>query len=266
MVSNAPIGVLDSGIGGLTVVKELMAALPQESLIYFGDTARVPYGPRPHEEIQRFTFQILDYLSAFHIKLAVMACNTMTMWVYDAACQRYPFPIVGMDLAAQAAVQATRRGKIGVIATVATIASGKHQAAIKAIAPDVSVYPQACPPFAALIEQGHLQGPDIEAAAQEYLTPLKEAGVDTVVLACTHYPYITPLLRRILGADVTLIDPARETAQRAKSLLAARDLLADGSQRSYRFCFSAAAQRAQQLAQALLPGELPVFETVPLGE
>lgn len=266
MDKNAPIGVLDSGIGGLTVVKELMAALPQESIIYFGDTARVPYGPRPHEEIRKFTFQILDYLSAFNIKLAVMACNTMTMWVYDDACRRYPFPIVGMDLAAQAAVAATRAGKIGVIATVATIDSGKHQAAIKAIAPEMAVYPQACPQFAPLIEQGQLSGPGIEAAAKEYLAPLKQAGVDVVVLACTHYPYITPLLSRVLGPEVVLIDPARETAQRARAVLAESGLLACGARQEYRFCFSAAAERAQKLAQTIMPVTLPAFETVRLGE
>lgn len=266
MENNAPIGVLDSGIGGLTVVRELLTALPRESFVYYGDTARVPYGPRPHAEIQRFTFQILDYLRAQHIKLAVMACNTMTMWVYDAACEHYPFPIVGMDLAAQAAIKATRQGRIGIIATVATIDSGKHQAAIKALAPQLEVYPQACPPFATLIEQGHLQGPEIEAAAVQYLTPLKQAGVDTVVLACTHYPYITPLISRTLGPEVTLIDPARETAARVRALLEDKGLLADGSRQSHKFCFSAAADRAQRLAQAILPAGLPPFATVTLGQ
>ena len=150
--------------------------------------------------------------------------------------------------------------------SVATIDSGKHQAAIKAVAPEMEVYPQACPPWAALIEEGHVQGPEIEAAAEQYLAPLKQAGVDTVVLACTHYPYITPLISRILGPAVTLIDPARETAARARAVLTEKGLLAERTEPAYRFCFSAAAARAQRLAQTLLPGELPAFTTVHLGE
>jgi glutamate racemase len=262
MSSDAAIGVFDSGIGGLTVIKELTWLMPQENFIYFGDTDRAPYGSRPPAQILDFMHQILRFFTDRRVKMAVYACNTMTAVGLESARAYYPFPLVGMNTGARVALQKTRTKNIGVIATQATIASGKHGKTLKAIDPGVTVYPQACPKFVPLIEQGELDGPRLEAAAHEYLAPLCDAGIDALILGCTHYPFISPLIRRVVGPAVELIDPACETAMDARRCLVKQGILAGPGRGSVRLCFSAGLDQAERLAAGIIGDSLPEFEHV----
>lgn len=263
MANNSPIGVFDSGIGGLTVVKEIIKLMPNENIVYFGDTGRTPYGPRPVDQIKEFTNQILDFLSSQGIKMAVMACNTITMWTLEQARSHYPFPIVGMNTGEQLALAATKNKHIGIAATLATINSGKHAARLKAADASASVFPQACPPLCPMVEREVLEGAEADAACRECFLPIKEAGVDTVVLACTHYPFLMSPIKNIMGPTVTIIDPAAQTASDAYETLKSRDLLAPaGQQATRRFCFSADPARAKRLAQRIIDVPLHDFEQV----
>ncbi len=266
MADNAPIGIFDSGIGGLTVVKEVVQLMPGEDIIYFGDTARVPYGPRPPLEITRFMNEILHFLLANKIKIAVVACNTMTTVAMESVKKRYSLDMVGVNFGVQPAIKASRNCNIGVIATQATIASGMHGKAIKAYDPFVSVFPQACPKFVPLIEQGKLEGKEIEEAAWEYLQPLKEAQVDALILGCTHYPIIEPVIKRIMGANTVLVDPAKETAYDAYTLLKGKNKFADRTLGSVRLCFSGEVTQPRRMAEFLLDTSNISYEQVNLND
>ena len=257
MGDNAPIGIFDSGLGGLTVVREVLSLLPGEDIIYFGDTARAPYGSRPPAEILRFMHEILNFFSAQKIKMAITACNTMTALGLEQAKREYPFLMSGVSSGAKAALAASQNRRIGVVATEATVSSGRHAGAIKAENPAVDVFSQACPRYVPLIEQEKLCGPEIEQASREYLTPLRQAGIDTLILGCTHYPFISPLLRNIMGSEVVLIDPARETAAEARTQLAHQDKLATRAQGRVRLCFSADLPRAERFSAQVLAGDGP---------
>jgi len=212
-VNTAPLGVFDSGIGGLTVAHAIFERLPNESVVYFGDTARVPYGPKSPETVRRYSGEILQYLLGRGVKMVVVACNTSTAHALDDLRQRAPVPVIGViEPGATAAVAVTRSGRIGVIGTAGTIASGAYERAIKALRPDATVISQACPLFVPLIEEGWFDHPATELVAREYLEPLLAADVDVLVLGCTHYPLVKPLLSRVLGPTVRLIDSAEETA------------------------------------------------------
>lgn len=261
-IDKAPIGVFDSGIGGLTVVKELVNLMPNEHFIYFGDTARTPYGSRSPAEILEFMHQILRFFSSEQVKLAVVACNTMTSLGLDEARQEYPFHLVGVNTGIRSALSVSRTKNIGVIATQATVASGKHGKACSAIDPAATVFPQACPKLVPLIEQGMLSGEEMEKALVEYLTPLKEANVDSLILGCTHYPLVTPVVSSILGPEVAIIDPAKDTAEDTRNLLVQHGLLAQEGPGSVRFCFSADLDRARRLATQVFTMPLPDFELV----
>jgi glutamate racemase len=261
--NNAPIGVFDSGIGGLTVVKEIIKLMPNENIVYFGDTGRAPYGSRPVEQIIEFSKQILDFLNRQGIKIAVVACNTMTMWALEQACSRYSFPIVGTNSGEQLALAATKNKNIGIAATQATINSGKHAKRIKAADASARVFPQACPPLVPLVEREELTGAAAEAACRECFQPMKDAGVDTVVLGCTHYPFLLETINHILRPNVTIIDPAEQTARDAYETLKSMDLLANAGQQAIRrFCFSADPARAKRLAQRIINVPLPDFQQV----
>ncbi|MEN6567534.1 MAG: glutamate racemase [Veillonellales bacterium] len=266
MKNNAPIGVFDSGIGGLTVVKELIRRMPGENLIYFGDTARVPYGSRPVAEIKQFMDQILRFFAAQQIKLAVVACNTMTTVGLQEAVKRYPFPMVGMNTGVHRALQISRRQHVGVIATEATIAGGKHAAAALAVNPQAQVFSQACPKFVPLIEQGRVKGPEIEAAAREYLLPMKEAGIDALIIGCTHYSYITPLINRIVGSEVALVDPAGETTEDAYGLLEQEEQFSALTQGTVRLCVSGDVLQADRMASLALEPPRPQFKRIRLQD
>ncbi|SDE56421.1 glutamate racemase [Sporomusa acidovorans] len=246
MGDNAPIGIFDSGLGGLTVVREVLSLLPGEDIIYFGDTARTPYGSRPPAEILGFMQEILTFFSAQKVKMAIVACNTMTALGLEQAKTKFPFLLIGVNNGAEAALHVSRNKRIGVIATEATINSGKHAKALKDKDSLVTVYPQACPQFVPLIEQEKLSGPEIEHAAREHLAPLAEGGIDTLILGCTHYPFISPLISDIMGSGVTLVDPARETAAQARTELARHNKLATRSQGTVQLCFSADLKRAER--------------------
>jgi len=265
-VNAAPLGVFDSGIGGLTVARALFERLPRESVIYFGDTARVPYGPKSPETVRRYSAEILAYLLQRGVKAVVVACNTSTAHALDHLQQHSPVPVVGViQPGARAAVAATRSGVIGVIGTAGTVASGAYERAIKALRPDARVHAQACPLFVPLVEEGWFDHPAAELIAREYLTPLKTAGVDVLVLGCTHYPLMKPLLARVMGPRVTLVDSAEETAKVVAAELAARGLLAgEGGSKEHRFVVSDDEPHFRKVGARFLGERIKKVEVVPL--
>ncbi len=256
-----PIGVFDSGVGGLTVLKELLDIMPGEDFVYFGDTARVPYGPRTPEEIRKFTRQILRFLAEQKVKLAVIACNTITFNIIAADVADCPFPVIGMNDSVKAALSVSKAKRVGVIATQATVSSAKHVESGKNIDPEAKVYLQACPEFVPIIERGIFDGPEIEAAVKEYLRPLQDVKIDALILACTHYPLVAPLVGRLMGPTVNIINPARETALDAQRLLVEKDLLNPAKEAGkLRIVFSSVSPETENLAKVFLQRALPQLE------
>jgi glutamate racemase len=222
---DAPIGVMDSGVGGLTVARAINDQLPHESLRYVGDTANGPYGPLPIAEVRRHALGVMDDLVGSGVKMLVIACNTASSACLRDARERYPVPVVEVILpAVRRAMATTRSGRVGVIGTVATVTSGAYEDAFAA-APAVTVTSAACPRFVDFVERGVTSGRQLLGLAESYLTPLTTAGVDTVVLGCTHYPLLTGLLSTVLGPTVALVSSAEETAQDVYRVLARADLL-----------------------------------------
>jgi len=220
MNHDGPIGIFDSGIGGLTVVRAIHTALPDEATIYLGDTARVPYGPKSPATVQRYATEILAWLLAQRVKAVVVACNTATAHALDLLREQAPVPVIGViDPGARAAASATRNGGVGVIGTAGTVASGAYRRALLALRPELRVVEQACPLFVPLVEEGWFGHPATRLVAEEYLAPVRAADIDTLVLGCTHYPLLAPLLAEVLGPGVTLIDSARETALELSAVL-----------------------------------------------
>jgi glutamate racemase len=211
--SDRPIGVFDSGIGGLTVVRELRARLPDESIIYFGDTARVPYGAKSPATVARYSEEAAAFLLSRDVKLIVIACNTATAHAFDRLSTTLPVPVIGViEPGARAAVSASRTGRIGVIGTAGTIRSGAYDLAVRRRLDSARVYAQPCPLFVPLVEEGLCDGEATRIIAREYLEPLREMDVDVLILGCTHYPLLRPLLQDVMGPDVTLVDSAEQTA------------------------------------------------------
>jgi len=222
---SAPIGVFDSGIGGLTVARELMRQLPNESIIYFGDTARVPYGPKSPETVRRYSHEITSFLLGQGVKAVVVACNTATAHALPMLRAELPVPVVGVvEPGARAAVRASTNGEIGVIGTVGTVSSRAYDRAIHQLAPHAHVRARACPLFVPLAEEGWTEGPIARLAAETYLASLARSGIDTLVLGCTHYPLLKPLLRKVVADRAELVDSADVTAAKAAALLEALDL------------------------------------------
>lgn len=240
MSNAAPIGIFDSGLGGLTVAAAVFARLPHESTVYVGDTARVPYGPKSPDTVRRYSLQILHWLLQQGVKAVVVACNTSTAHALAALREASPVPVLGViEPGARAAVAASRGGTIGVIGTAGTIASGAYERAIRALQPGARVIGQPCPLFVPLVEEGWFDHPATELAAREYLGPLAAAGVDTLVLGCTHYPLLKPLLQRVMDPSVRLIDSAEETARSLAEVLRAEGLEAPpGGTGVHRFAVS----------------------------
>ena len=209
-----PIGVFDSGIGGLTVMKEIMKVLPEEDLIYLGDTARLPYGNKSPATIIRYSLEATHFLLDKHIKLLVVACNTASAFSLKTLEERFRIPIVGViQPGARRAAEATRTGRIGVIGTEGTVKSGAYLKAIRQIAPGAQVFSQPCPLFVPIVEEGLSEKGIAQSTADFYLKGLKKYGIDILVLGCTHYPLLKPVIRKTLGSRVTLVDSARETAR-----------------------------------------------------
>ena len=218
---NAPIGVFDSGIGGLTVVAQLRRALPSERILYVGDTARVPYGGKSAETVTRYSREISDLLVEEGAKLIVVACNTASALAVPELAGAYELPMIGvLEPGAAAAVKATRSGKIGVIGTRATVSSGAYSRAIAALNPELSVTETACPLLVPLIEEGLFHDPITDLALRRYLEPMLTSGIDTLVLGCTHYPLLKEAIQRICGDQVTLVDSAENCALAVKAILA----------------------------------------------
>jgi glutamate racemase len=214
----APIGVFDSGIGGLTVVRELLSQMPSEGIVYLGDTARVPYGTRSPETVRRYAREGVRFLFSKGIKFLVVACNTVSSVGLEDLSRDIPAPVLGvLEPGARAAAEMTRNGKVGVIGTSATIGSSSYVRAIKALK-------GACPLFVPLVEEGWLEGEVPELAAERYLGGLRSSGIDTLVLGCTHYPLLKPLISRVMGSGVMLIDSAAETAREVSAQLSSRGL------------------------------------------
>ena len=219
-LTSAPIGVFDSGIGGLTVVSELRRALPQQRILYVGDTARVPYGGKSAETVTRYSREISDLLIAEGAKMIVVACNTASALAVPSIAPNYPVPMVGvLEPGAAAAVKATRSGRIGVIGTRATIASEAYTKAIARLNPELTINAIACPLLVPLIEEGLLDDEITEAVLRRYLTPMLKEGIDTLVLGCTHYPLLKGAIARICGHEVSLVDSAENCALAVKGLL-----------------------------------------------
>lgn len=231
-----PIGVFDSGLGGLTAVRQLIRILPHENIVYFGDTGRVPYGNRSREIIRKYTAQDINFLLSQNVKLIIAACGTASSVALDVG-EALSIPFTGVvKTASRAAAQATRSGRIGVIGTATTIRSGAYERELHQIDPKLAVFSQACPLFVPLVEDG-LVAPEEEITrlvAERYLAPLKEKQVDTLLLGCTHYPLLTPILSRIMGEGVTLIDSGREAALWTRTLLTRHGLLNDSPQPGFR--------------------------------
>jgi len=223
--SDDAIGIFDSGLGGLTVLHALLEALPQEDLVYLGDTGRYPYGTKSAETVTRYSIENVDFLIAKGIKLLVVACNTASSVALDALAVRYPVPVVGViEPGARAAAARTRNGRVGVIGTEATIASGAYTTALRAVKPGLEIYTRPCPLLVALAEEGWVEGPIPQSVVETYLATLQKSGIDTLVLGCTHYPLLKPVIGGVMGERVALVDSAEETARAVAELLAARGL------------------------------------------
>jgi glutamate racemase len=267
MPRSAPVGVFDSGIGGLTVAHEVIRQLPHESVLYFGDTARVPYGPKSPDTVRRYSREIAGFLRDQGVKSIVIACNTATAHALTVLRDEFDMPVIGVvEPGARAAVSVTTGGRIGEIGTVGTIKSGAYERAIRAINSDVFITARACPLFVPLVEEGWTDHEATRLIAREYLAPLVAADIDTLVLGCTHYPLLKPLLREVLGPDVRLIDSAEETAAETARTLAAASLAAPSdADPTYRFVASDDPLQFLQLGQRFLGDTIEGVEIRTLG-
>lgn len=218
---NRPIGVIDSGVGGLTVAKEIMRQLPKEEIIYLGDTLRCPYGPRVKEDVRQFTWEMTYYLlNNHHIKMLVIACNTATAIVLKEIQEKLDIPVIGViQPGARAALKVTKNGHIGVIGTEGTIASGAYYQALKTINSQVYVESLACPKFVPLVESGNFEGKKAHYIVAESLLPFKGKRIDTLILGCTHYPLLKPIIQKYMGKDVSIISSGDETAREVSTIL-----------------------------------------------
>ncbi|NED96194.1 glutamate racemase [Phytoactinopolyspora alkaliphila] len=222
---DAPIGIFDSGVGGLTVARAVLDQLPHEPVLYVGDTARGPYGPRPIAEVRAFALDVMDTLVAEGVKMLVIACNSASSAVLRDARERYDVPVVEViQPAVRRAVAATRNGRVGVIGTSATVSSQAYEDSFAA-APELRITSRACPRFVEFVEAGLTHGPDLERVASEYLEPVRAAGVDTLVLGCTHYPLLAGVISYVMGESVTLVNSADETANDVYRILATRGVM-----------------------------------------
>jgi len=255
-----PIGVFDSGVGGLTVLHECLVTLPHEDFVYLGDHARLPYGPRPLEEVRGFAREIGSFLEARDVKLIVVACNTATSAALPELQEELAVPVIGViSPEAHAAVLATRNRRVGLLATQGTVDSGRYAELVRALDRGVSFYPVACPRLVTLIEGDEPYGEETEAAVREYVAPLKAVGVDTVILGCTHYPLIRPILQRVLGRDVALVFSAEETAREAAETLSRKRIENDAKREgAYRFLTTGDPAAFREMGRRFL--QLPIGE------
>ncbi len=255
MSIQAPIGVFDSGVGGLTVVKEIMRQLPGENMVYFGDTARVPYGSKSKTTILKYSRQIVHFLTQKEVKAIVIACNTASALALDEIKHEINIPLIGVvEPGAKMAAESTKNNNIGIIGTESTIKSGIYSKYLREINPDITVVSRACPLFVPLVEEGLLEDRITDDVIERYLHELKEYGIDSLILGCTHYPLIRNAIGRYMGMDVTLVNPAYETAKSLKTLLKEQGLLnKTGSQAVYEYNVSDGMDKFISFASRVLP-------------
>ncbi len=261
-------GVFDSGVGGLTVLHECLVTLPHEDFLYLGDHARLPYGPRPLDEVRRFAREIGAFLEAQGVKLVVAACNTATSAALPQLQEELAVPVVGVITPeAHAAVQATRNRRIGLLATEATVAAGRYAELVRTLDAGVEVFSVACPRLVPLIESDDPFAAETTEAVREYASPLKEAAVDTVILGCTHYPLVRPIFQRVFGRDVTLVFSAEETAREVAETLARKGFENDASREgSYRFLTTGDPEVFRTMGARFLQLPIPEVERIELAE
>jgi glutamate racemase len=254
ITARSSIGVFDSGLGGLTVFKALARRMPEESLVYFGDTAHVPYGSKSPEAIARFSTAVARFLASRGIKLLVVACNTSSAWALPAIRRAVKVPVIGViEPGTRAALATTRGGRIGVIGTEATVKSGAYEKAIQSLSPRAKILSQPCPLFVPLVEEGWWTGDVVAAVARKYVAPLRAARVDTLILGCTHYPYLKGVIAKAIGMSVRLIDSADETARATERALTELALRAPKGGRGRReFYASDAPERFARLGRRML--------------
>lgn len=254
MSNNAPVGVFDSGVGGLTVAREIMRQIPKERIVYFGDTARVPYGSKSRDTIIGFSRQIAKFLQTKDVKAIVVACNTASAFALETLQRELTIPVIGVvKPGANVAAEVTRNGKIGVIGTEGTINSGIYTKYLQELNPEIQVFPRACPLFVPLVEEGWIYDSVTIEVAERYFSELKGYGIDTLVLGCTHYPLIRHVLQKIIGEDVTLVNPAYETARCLKAVLAENNLDSDKLEGEHLFYVSDGAEKFKAFANTILP-------------
>lgn len=267
MDKNAPIGVFDSGVGGLTVAREIMRQIPNERIVYFGDTARVPYGSKSKDNIIKFSRQIIRFLQTENVKAIVIACNTASALALDEMQQEFDLPILGVvKPGAKVAVETTANKRIGLIGTEANIRSEVYTRYIKSLDDEAKVFEKACPLFVPLVEEGWLHDDITLQVASRYLEELKEKDIDTLIMGCTHYPLIRSTIRKVMGDKVNLVNPAYETAIELKNLLE-RDNLAnkcdvDSPSSMYRFYVSDAEEKFKLFANSILPFDITMTKQI----
>ncbi|NLX75913.1 MAG: glutamate racemase [Clostridiaceae bacterium] len=262
-MDNRPIGVFDSGLGGLTVVKEIMKLLPNESIIYFGDDGRTPYGTKSRETVIKYTRQDLAFLLSMDVKLVVVACNTVSAVALPEVRSSVKVPVLEViEPGARSALKKTKKGRIGVIATPATTSSGVYPKAIKSMNPNVQIFSQACPLFVNLVEEGWWDNRITRMIAEEYLKDLKQAKIDTLVLGCTHYPLLADVIRDVMGDEVALVSSAEELSITLKELLYKEKLESADGEAAYRFYTSDSVEKFRKLGKMILGKEITDIERV----
>src|SRR5262245_1097890 len=265
-MNSLPIGIFDSGVGGLTVLHAVRQRLPRENIIYLGDTARVPYGTKSRETIERYAVEDAAFLVEKGIKMIVVACNTASAMSRERLRREFNLPILSvLGPGARMAVRLTRNRRIGVIATEATIESGAYEDAIRESGghQELEIFPRACPLFVPLVEEGETDSPITYMVAEKYLAPLREQRIDTLVLGCTHYPLLKKAIAGRIGEEVSLVDSAEATAEETASLLEREGLTNQSEEQgSYRFYVTDAAQRFHRIAESILGEPLPHLDAV----
>lgn len=267
---NAPVGVFDSGVGGLTVAREIMRNLPEENIVYFGDTARVPYGSKSKDTVLRYSRQIIRFLRTQDVKAIVIACNTASAYALEEVEKELDIPIIGVvKPGARVACEVTKNKRIGVIATEATIHSGIYSSYIRRQDPQIEVIGKACPLFVPLVEEGWLKDSVTFEVAGRYLRELMEKDIDTLILGCTHYPLLRSTLREVVGEKVNLVNPAYETARELKRLLAKKGLTNQqdlSEERTYQFYVSDLADKFRSFADSILPFDVNTTKQISIEE
>ena len=262
----APIGVFDSGVGGLTVAREISRQLPYENIVYFGDTARVPYGSKSQNTIIRFSEQIIRFLRTKQVKAIVIACNTASALALDAVKDEFDLPIIGVVIpGARAAVEATTNGKVGVVGTEATVQSGMYTKVIQGMNPKIEVIEKACPLFVPLVEEGFKEHIVTREIIEYYLESMRNTDIDAMILGCTHYPLLRSKIREYMGDKIQIVNPAYETALELKKLLSRLDLASNEVAQEefpYRFYVSDLADEFKEFANSILPYDVEMTKKI----